>query len=185
MKLPIKTDRLYITELNENMINSIYLSSLDEDNRRFVPDEVFETPENAREAVLQLISFYSCKDMPLVYAITLHNDEYIGHIQAVPIEQDWEIGYHIAKPFTGNGFATEAVKAFLLPIMNYLEISKLYGICHVENIASRMVLEKCGFISEYEGAGLYQGIEQMICRYIIQIKSNVINTKSSEKTVVM
>ena len=55
--------------------------------------------------------------------------------------------------------------------MNYLEISKLYGICHVENIASRMVLEKCGFISEYEGAGLYQGIEQMICRYIIQTKS--------------
>ena len=39
----IETDRLVITKFDESMIESVHLNSLDEDNRKFVPDEVFET----------------------------------------------------------------------------------------------------------------------------------------------
>jgi len=165
MQLPITTHRLYINEFNRNMAENFHKNSLDEDNRRFVPDEVFETVDAARKTLTWLISCYVKKDAPLVYPVFLNDGENIGYVQAVPIPDGWEIGYHIAKTFTGNGYATEAVNAFLPCVMRHLGITKIFGICHAENIASRKVLEKCGFILEYEGAGQYFGQEQPVCRY--------------------
>ena len=81
----------------------------------------------------------------------LHDGRHIGHVQAVPIKGGWEIGYHIGAAHAGNGYATEAVKAFLPPIMERLGISRIAGICDAENAVSRRVLEKCGFAPEFAG----------------------------------
>lgn len=43
------------------------------------------------------------------------------------------------------GYATEAVAAFLPIIMARRSIAEIAGVCHGENMASRRVLEKCGF----------------------------------------
>ena len=167
MTLPIRAQRLYITEFDENMAEVVHINSLDEDNRRFVPDEVFETIEEASETISALISYYSRGDAPLVYPILLNDGRNIGYVQAVPLQNGWEIGYHVAKPFTGNGYATEAVNAFLPQIMRRLGIAQIHGECLADNIASRRVLEKCGFVLAFEGVGLYQGEERQICRYIL------------------
>ena len=42
----LKTERLTITEFTPDMAQAVHENSLDEDNRRFVPDEVFETVED-------------------------------------------------------------------------------------------------------------------------------------------
>ena len=165
MTLPINTKRLYITEFDESMAESVHINSLDEDNRRFLPDEVFETVEDARETITTLMSFYTQNDKPLVYPVFLHDGQHIGHVQAIPVEDGWEVGYHIAKPHTGNGYASEAVSAFLPPVMEQLGITHIYGICGADNIASRRVLEKCGFSLKYEGAGILHEKEQLMCRY--------------------
>ncbi len=47
----IETKRLIITAFTMDMAEAVHLQSLDEDNRRFVPDEVFETVEEAAETV--------------------------------------------------------------------------------------------------------------------------------------
>ena len=39
----IETERLIITEMTMDMAPDVHENSLDEDTRRFVPDEVFET----------------------------------------------------------------------------------------------------------------------------------------------
>ena len=165
MTLPIKAKRLYIAEYDESMAESVHENSIDEDNRRFVPDEVFETVGEARQTIKTLISFYSREGAPLVYAVFLNDGRHIGHVQAIPIEDGWEIGYHIAKPVTGNGYATEAVGAFLLPIMRRLGISSIYGVCRADNAASRKVLENCGFTLEFAGDAPYHGAEHRILRY--------------------
>ena len=36
--MKIETERLLITELNMDMVEAVHKNSLDEDNRRFVPD---------------------------------------------------------------------------------------------------------------------------------------------------
>ena len=164
-KMLIETDRLLITEFDESMIESVHLNSLDDDNRRFVPDEVFETLDEAREAVEFLMSRYRGDEGPFVYPILLKNKEHIGHIQASPTDDGWEIGYHIGKAYTGKGYSTEAVKAFLPEIMEALKISNIYGICLYENVASKRVLIKCGFDLEYEGIDKYQGVDKAVCKY--------------------
>lgn len=165
MTLPIRTKRLLITEFNEGMAESVHINSLDENNRRFIPDEVFESAREARETITTLMSFYTQKDKPLVYPILLHDWQQIGHVQAIPVEDGWEVGYHIAKPYTGNGYATEALITFLPPIMERLDITHICGVCSADNIASRRVLEKCGFLLKCESTGILHGKEQPVCRY--------------------
>jgi len=166
MRLPIKARRLYITQFEEDMAETLQINSIDEDIKRFVPDEVFETIEDAKETLSYLISCYERKDSPLVYPIILNEGRNIGYVQAVPLLEGWEIGYHIAKPFTGYGYASEAVGVFLPEIMQYLGIHHIFGICLAENIASSKVLEKCGFTLIFDGNDLYHGQMQHIYRYV-------------------
>ena len=91
----IETDRLIITEFTMDMAQAVHENSLDEDNRRFVPDEVFETLEEARETIEFLISVYGTNDGPQVHpVITKKDGKNIGYVQMVPMEDGtWEIGY--------------------------------------------------------------------------------------------
>ena len=164
----VETERLIITELTADMAQAVHENSLDADNRRFVPDEVFETPEDAREAVAFLISQYGALNGPQVYAVIVKDgNRNIGYVQMVPMEDGaWEIGYHIAKKYTGSGYATEAVRAFLPVMAERVGIGEIMGICLKDNAASRRVLEKSGFETLYVGEGPYQGARREIVRSV-------------------
>ena len=157
MIFSLETDRLVITEMTMDMAMDVHKNSLDEDIRRFVPDEVFETLNDAKETIEFLMSQYGSTEGPLVYAVlTKDGDKNIGYVQLVPIDDGkWEIGYHIAKAYTGNGYATEAVKAFLPVIAEKVGVTEVYGIRLLENVASGRVLEKCGFETFFTGEGPY------------------------------
>ncbi len=162
----IETQRLTITRFTMDMAEAVHLNSLDEDNRRFVPDEVFETVEEAADTVEFLMGVYENGDGPLVYPVLLKDGTYIGYVQAVPFDDGtWEIGYHIGENYTRKGYATEAVQAFLPVIMPKLGLARIKGICLADNKASVKVMERCGFVKDFEGVGPYQGAERPICRY--------------------
>lgn len=166
----IETDRLIITAFTMDMAEAVHLNSLDEDNCRFVPDEVFETVEDAADTVSFLMGVYENGGGPLVYPALLKDATYIGYVQAAPFDDGtWEVGYHIGSSFTKKGYATEAVKAFLPVIMPKLGLSRIKGICLAENKASVKVMEKCGLIKEFEGMGPYQGENRPICCYRYQL----------------
>ena len=164
----IETDRLIITEFTADMAEDVHRNSLDEDNRKFVPDEVFETAEDAREALEFLISQYGRFTGPQTYAVfTKTGAENIGYVQMVPLDgSTWEIGYHITKKHTGNGYATEAVRAFLPRMAKEIGTDEVQGICLSGNEASRRVLMKCGFVPVFEGIGDYQGRKRKVFRSI-------------------
>ena len=167
--MKIETARLTITKFDKSMVEAVHINSLDEDNRRFVPDEVFETVEDAAETVEFLMGVYEGGDGPLVYPVLLKDGTYIGYVQAVPFgDGTWEIGYHIGGNYTKQGYATEAVNAFLPVIMGQIGITQIIGICLAENKASVKVMERCGFAKLYEGVGNYQGQERLICRYVYE-----------------
>ena len=153
--------------MDESMYEDVYRNSQDEDNRRFVPDEVFDSLEETKEVVDHIIASYDSVDGPFIYAVIRKKDNAnIGYVQLVKIEEGWEIGYHIAKRYTGHGYATEAVKLFLDYIRNNMDIKQVYGIALFDNKASRRVLEKCGFELIFEGIDLYQGTKRQIIRTI-------------------
>ena len=177
----IETTRLIITEFTMDMAEAVHLNSLDEDNRRFVPDEVFETVDAAAKTVGFLMGVYENGNGPLVYPVTLKDGTYIGYVQAVPFDDGtWEVGYHIGANYTKQGYASEAVTAFLPVIMKQIGITEMTGICLADNKASVKVMENCGFIKLYQGSGNYQGQEREICKYVYYLSPKDIIVKFFE-----
>lgn len=164
--MKIETERLIITKFTPDMARDVHLNSLDEDNRRFVPDEVFETEEDALETIEFLMSRYGSEEGPFVYPVLLKTGENIGYVQLVEIEDGWELGYHIGEKYRGNGYATEASRAFMPVIAKEMGLSEIIGVCLAENKASVKVMEKLGFENIFTGVGMYQGQKREIVKNI-------------------
>ena len=88
--MKIETERLLIIELNWIWIaEAVHKNSLDEDNRRFVPDEVFYTIKEASDTIAYLMEQYDTLSGPLVYAIIIkQTGENIGYVQIIPFEDN-------------------------------------------------------------------------------------------------
>lgn len=151
----IETKRLIITEFDMSMAESRYRESL--------------------------MGRYASGEGPMVYPVLLKDGTYIGYVQAVPFDDGtWEIGYHIGVNYTKQGYATEAVTAFLPVIMKQLSITEIRGICLADNLAAVKVMERCGFICLYDGIGDYQGEEQKIRKYVYYLSPKEIVVKFFE-----
>ena len=94
---------------------------------------------------------------PDTWAVTLWgSDDPIGSIGVFPGSQpqqngEYEIGYWIARPFWGRGYAPEAVRA-LLGLYFAFGAERLWC-AHAEgNDRSRRVIEKCGFSYRFNGS---------------------------------
>lgn len=165
----LESERLVIGNWSVDMAQALSEMSMNPENQRFMPDEVFETPDDARETIEALMEFAETGSGPQVFPIFLKNGEYIGHVEGVPLNDEateWEIGYHIGPQYRGNGYAAEAVKLFTPFIMERYSLDKFWGICDSKNMASRSVLEKASFVFHEEKEALYHGAPAIIRRYI-------------------
>jgi [ribosomal protein S5]-alanine N-acetyltransferase len=82
------------------------------------------------------------EDQQLLGALTLDN------IRRGPA-QTGTFGYWIGQPFARQGYMREAILALTHHAFTRMDLSRLEAACLPENVASRGVLEKCGF--KYEG----------------------------------
>ncbi|MBE3637781.1 GNAT family N-acetyltransferase [Mangrovicoccus algicola] len=82
------------------------------------------------------------EDEELLGAITLDN------IRRGPA-QDGTIGYWIGARHARHGYMREAIQTLVHHSFQVLDLSRLHAACLPENIASRGLLESCGF--KYEG----------------------------------
>ena len=71
-----------------------------------------------------------------------------GNIACFELGGEREVGYWLGREFWGRGVATEALRQFL----SQVPTRPLYAHVAQHNVASRRVLEKCGF--RVVGAGL-------------------------------
>ena len=143
----LTTQRLALREWEPDMAADLCALSQDPENRRFLPDEVFETSAEAEETIASLLQNRKTGEGPQVLAVLQQDGPLVGHVELCPLEgtADWEIGYHIGAPWRGRGYAAEGLRAFLPAILPGMGLAMVYGICAEENEASRRVLERCGF----------------------------------------
>lgn len=167
----LETKRLKIVKLDLTFTESMQRLSIEKPMRDFIPDEVFETLDDAKKKIEFLIDVYNGEEGPFVYPVILKsNNLHIGHVEAVKISADkWEIGYHIGEQYKNNGYATEVIKAFTPFIMKKLNIKEIFGICLANNIGSRKVLEHCDYKLLEETMGHYLGNKKMIRKYIYRL----------------
>ena len=80
-------------------------------------------------------------DSSVVIKTILFNGEIAGNIVCFEQLGEREVGYWLGKEFWGKGIASQALKQFL----GLIETRPLYAHVAKHNIASKRVLEKCGF----------------------------------------
>ena len=83
-----------------------------------------------------------------IWMIELKDGTHIGEMCFKGIDSDGivEIGYGIMEQYQDHGYATEAVKAISAWAFQEPTVTAIEAEIENKNIASRKVLEKCGFI---------------------------------------
>ena len=84
------------------------------------------------------------------WVITLKNGKIIGSINlnVDSLNESVMFNYAIDNRYKGNGYMTEALMIVKNYCLNEIKVNKISGGCEINNIASKRVMEKCGFIYE-------------------------------------
>lgn len=85
--------------------------------------------------------------------------------------EEVELGYLFSRKFWGKGFATEAAGACLRYGFEKLKFTEVIALTDEENVASRRVLEKIGFVSQ--GIKQYNGEDCLV--YLAKNPANNLN----------
>jgi ribosomal-protein-alanine N-acetyltransferase len=70
-------------------------------------------------------------------------------LQYLPELDETEVGFLLARPFWGKGYATEAAQASLHLGFTDLDLDYIIALVHPDNLASQRVIEKCGMAYQY------------------------------------
>jgi RimJ/RimL family protein N-acetyltransferase len=89
-----------------------------------------------------------------------------GHLVSFLMEEERQVGYWLGKEFWGKGIATEALNQFL----GVVKTRPLFGRVAKHNVASKRVLEKCGF--QVIGEGTYMNRNnQPVEEYVLRLEN--------------
>jgi RimJ/RimL family protein N-acetyltransferase len=82
------------------------------------------------------------------WTVTLKEEGQVIGMIDIRMGMHANLGYVLAKPFWNRGYMTEAVRAISSWALQQQDITRVWAVCDVENIASVRVLEKAGFERE-------------------------------------
>ena len=110
-----------------------------------------QTIDVLKEAYTEMLN--GCLEHPeewdwyAIWMIELKDGTHIGELCFKGLSADGtaEIGYGILEEYQNNGYATEAVRAVLKWAFSHPEVTAVEAETDDDNIASKRVLEKCGF----------------------------------------
>ena len=149
MKYLFQTEHLRIRRFEAEDAKQLYENHLEEEMKQWIPNESYESLEEAAEA----ITFYqACVDegqLPYVLAVEhresgeLIGDTGVNEVEGAPGEV--EIGYSICHKYSGLGYATELLEVMTFFVTELFRVQVLYGRVMKGNEASVKVLEKCGY----------------------------------------
>ncbi|MCD2182639.1 GNAT family N-acetyltransferase [Rhizobium sp. TRM96647] len=94
-----------------------------------------------------------------VYAITrADTGAFLGCCGIEPHEdgRTVELGYWLGEPYWNQGYATEAAQSLTDMVFRTRDVEQIDARCRVMNIASRRVIQKCGF--QFQATGMIQSL---------------------------
>lgn len=68
-----------------------------------------------------------------------------GGFKGAPAHGRVEIGFGVAESCRGRGYATQAILCLVEIARSQDHVNEVYAQCAISNVASRRVIEKCGF----------------------------------------
>lgn len=113
----------------------------DETSRGSYRYKIRRYTEDARDDKAHALFVFREDDDALLGGVTLSNIRR-------GVAQTASLGYWAGQMHAGNGYITAAVRAVLRYAFEDLDLHRVEAACQPDNMASRRVLEKCGFTQE-------------------------------------
>jgi RimJ/RimL family protein N-acetyltransferase len=174
MKIIIKTERIYLREMDENDYEN--LSEILQDKEVMYAYEHSFSDDETKEWLEKQLNRYKEYGFGLWALIDKMTQEFIGQcglsIQNVNNKEYLEIGYLLKKKYWHNGFATEAANACKNYAFDKLNAKTVYSIIRVDNTPSQKVAERTGMKIEEEFIKYYYNMEMPHYLYSIKRKNN-------------
>ena len=153
MPIPIETDRLILRPFLVDDIQSLAQYRSDPEVAKYQGWDLPYAEEQAAELVSEMMAL-TPGDPGQWYQIAIQlkkTGQLIGDCAFRRLSKDHaqaEIGFTIARPHQGQGYATEALIALLSYVFDELEVHRVYANCDPDNLPSIRLLQKMGLRHE-------------------------------------
>jgi ribosomal-protein-alanine N-acetyltransferase len=110
-----------------------------------------QTEEDAEVLVREFAAFWVARTAFFLGAFDRASDEFVAQIYVGPVNWDlpeFQIGFFADVAHEGQGYVTEAVKATLGFVFQYLKAQRISLECDDTNTRSYRVAERCGMVRE-------------------------------------
>src|SRR5690349_16849419 len=108
----LRSGRLSYRRFEERDLPKLRDLDTDPDVVRYLGHGLVRTPEESRATLDRIFKHYAEHGWGLFATELSETGEFVGRTGLIPWELDgtvvWEVGYTLAKPFWGQGLATEA-----------------------------------------------------------------------------
>jgi RimJ/RimL family protein N-acetyltransferase len=144
----IETERLWLRWPRASDAPAITSFASLEQVARMTASIPYPYPPGEAERFIMKARTGNASGTALVLAITQKRGarQTIGLLSAILASgRDVEVGYVLAPPVWGKGFASEAVKALADTVFSLTRVNRILANSRTNNTASRRVLEKTGF----------------------------------------
>ena len=152
--LVTETSRLLIHHFSANDADAMEAIFCDPEVMRYSENGV-QTPEFARVWVANMIGYYPRWGLGMLAVIEKVTRDLIGYVglsrfpnRCGPNEA--ELGFRLARPYWGRGYATEAARGVCGYARDRLLLPRIIAIIDPDNVASVRVVEKIGMTRESE-----------------------------------
>ncbi len=160
MKLILETERMLLREFEMEDYKEVFDFGSNPEVGKYTGDEPLRSYEEAKAIIDNAFktdyNMYGYGRWAPVYK---PNNRVIGFagLKYLKIIDETDIGFRFLPEYWGKGIATEISAAIIKYGFNELNLSRIIGIAHPQNIGSCKVLSKIGMekykVDEYEGDG--------------------------------
>jgi RimJ/RimL family protein N-acetyltransferase len=153
----IETERLTQRPLTMDDLPEILRMRADADVVRYLGGVEKQTPEFGRQRMRFYVECYEKYGYAMFAILRKSDGVFIGWGGLQPLEEtgEIEVGYGFAKPYWGQGYATEVAAAWLRYGFEEAKLERIVAVAIPENTASRHVMEKLGM--KYEKNAKHYG----------------------------
>lgn len=151
MKIFIETERLILREILPIDEKGLFELDSNPNVHTYLGNNPVENIDQIREVIKMIRQQYIDNGIGRWAIIDKQTNDFIGwtglKFETETINnhrQYYDLGYRLIEKYWGKGIATEATKATLKYAFDELNLTEIYAICDIGNIASKNVLEKSG-----------------------------------------